>query len=151
MIFSLVPLAIAFAGVIGGSIRGAGSSQELFPTPEAGAEQPGGGGSGPAAPAGTTVFDITAKNLLFDKRSMTVPANTQITVRFNNQDPGIIHNFAVYKSKAATAAPLAPGSKGNLITGVASENITFTTPGPGTYYFHCDVHPDTMNGSFIVR
>jgi hypothetical protein len=28
----------------------------------------------------------------------------------------------------------------------------FTAPStPGTYYFHCDVHPDQMNGTFIVQ
>ena len=32
-----------------------------------------------------------------------------------------------------------------------SEKLTFTTPGAGTYYFHCDFHPDQMNGTFTVK
>jgi plastocyanin len=40
---------------------------------------------------------------------------------------------------------------GEIITGPATINYTFTAPSePGTYYFQCDVHP-SMNGDFIVE
>jgi plastocyanin len=40
---------------------------------------------------------------------------------------------------------------GEIITGPATTNYTFTAPSePGTYYFQCDVHP-SMNGDFIVE
>ena len=40
--------------------------------------------------------------------------------------------------------------KGALITGV--KTITYHVPAlkPGTYTFHCDVHPDSMKGTFVV-
>jgi plastocyanin len=35
------------------------------------------------------------------------------------------------------------------VTGRKTIDYTFTSPGPGTYYFRCDAHPD-MNGTFYV-
>jgi len=39
---------------------------------------------------------------------------------------------------------------GPVITGPATTDYSFTLPGPGTYYFHCDVHP-TMSGQVVVK
>ena len=40
--------------------------------------------------------------------------------------------------------------KGKIISG--PEKITYNVNAlpPGTYYFHCDVHPNHMNGTFVV-
>jgi plastocyanin len=106
-------------------------------------------GAGPAG--GPTELTVVAKNLAFDKRSLSAGAGGKVTVVFDNQDAGVLHNLAFYRSKSSTAQPLADGSKGNLISGPAKETLTFTAPSAGNYYFHCDVHPDTMNGSFVVK
>jgi plastocyanin len=106
----------------------------------------GGGGGG----GGSASLTIVAKNLAFDKRSLTAPAGGQITVTLDNQDAGVQHNISFYKSKSQTSAPLTQGARGNLITGPAKEDIKFAAPPPGNYYFQCDVHPD-MNGSFVVK
>jgi plastocyanin len=35
---------------------------------------------------------------------------------------------------------------------VATEDVAFNAPStPGSYYFRCDVHPDTMDGTFSVQ
>ncbi len=152
ILFSLLPLALVFAGVIGGSFHGVDSAKESFPTA---APQPT---SGPgtvvaSAPAGTpgagggTTLAITAKNLSFNPRSLTAPANSKVTVVLDNQDASVQHNFAVYKTKAATDKIFV----GDLSTGPVKQTYTFTAPAAGTYYFRCDVHPDQMNGSFIVK
>ena len=61
----------------------------------------------------------------------------------------MIHNFAVYKnSKALSADKIFVG---DLFAGPATKTLTFTAPGAGSYYFRCDVHPDTMNGTFSVK
>ncbi len=91
---------------------------------------------------------LVAKNIAFNTSKITVPADAQVTINFNNQDSGVPHNFAVYQSSAATNAIF----KGQIVTGPAKTTYTFTAPGkPGTYYFQCDVHPTQMNGQFMVQ
>ena len=41
-------------------------------------------------------------------------------------------------------------AEGEIIQGGETTVTTFTTPGPGSYYFYCDVHPTEMTGEFIV-
>ena len=146
-IFSLVPLALVFAGVIIGSIHGSDSESEVFPTAAPPSAQPTSAPGG--GPSGGTVLQLTASNLTFSPRSLTAPPNTSITVRMNNQDAGVLHNFAVYRSSQASQANQI--FVGDLDPGPATKDYTFTTPGPGNYFFRCDVHPDTMTGTFAVR
>ena len=141
-IFSLVPLALVFAGVIIGSYRGVDSDQEIFPT-----AAPTAPASGTPAPGGENVLVIAAKNLLFDKRTLNAPANTPITIRFDNQDAGTLHNVAVYRDRTARTTTY----KGDLVTGPVVVEYKFTTPAAGSYFFRCDVHPDTMTGTFVVK
>ena len=96
---------------------------------------------------GLVTVDLMAKNIQFNRSSITVPAGSQVTIEFDNEDAGIPHNFAVYTSSSATTTIF----KGTIITGIATTTYTFTAPTtPGTYYFRCDVHPNMMYGSFIV-
>ncbi len=94
-----------------------------------------------------TVVNLTAENIAFDTDTITVPAGANVTVHFVNKDDGIPHNFAVYDSSLRSEQIFV----GDIITGPAETNYTFTAPSePGTYYFQCDVHP-SMNGDFIVE
>jgi plastocyanin len=145
-VFSLVPLGLIFTGVFIGSIHGSDSDPEVLPTP--GAARPPSSSSPPAgAPPGTTVLQITAANLTFSPRTLTAPANSPVTVRMNNQDAGVLHNFAVYTNSQATTKVF----MGELNTGPDTKDYSFTTPAAGAYFFRCDVHPDTMTGTFTVR
>jgi hypothetical protein len=65
----------------------------------------------------------------------------------NNQDAGVLHNFAVYTNAQATTRVF----MGDLVAGPIVHDYTFTAPPPGTYFFRCDVHPDTMTGTFTSR
>ena len=95
----------------------------------------------------TAMVNLTAENIAFDTDTITVPAGANVTVNFNNKDSGIPHNFAVYDSSFRSERIFV----GEIITGPATINYTFTAPSePGTYYFQCDVHP-SMNGDFIVE
>jgi len=129
-IFTLVPLAIAFAGVIGGSIHGADSAKEDFsrtsPPP------PSSSTGGPAPAPGSAVIELVARNQAFDKRSITAAPNAPVVIRVNNQDAGVLHSISVYRSKSATTQPLVSGSKGDLFTGPAVQQISFTAPAAGT-------------------
>jgi plastocyanin len=95
---------------------------------------------------GATI-ELTAKNLEFDESTLTAPANTAVTLEFHNEDQGVQHNVAVYQGSDASQSVF----KGELTTGVTDSRYEFTTPGPGSYFFRCDVHPDTMKGTFVVE
>ncbi|MGH2725424.1 MAG: cupredoxin domain-containing protein, partial [Actinomycetota bacterium] len=95
---------------------------------------------GPSAP-----IDLIAKNTAFDAKTLTFPANTQVTINFRNEDLGVPHNWAMYKDNTGAQAFF----NGPIFSGVAEQKYVFTSPGPGTYFFRCDVHPG-MNGTATV-
>jgi plastocyanin len=143
LLFSLIPLALVFAGVIIGSAHGTDSELEVFPTaaPTSAAAVPT-----PSAP-GETVLQLRAANLLFDKRTLSATANSPVTIQFDNADARVLHNFALYNNSSATQKIFG----GDLTTGPIVTTYKFTAPAAGTYFFRCDVHPDTMTGSFVTR
>ena len=104
-VFSLVPLALVFTGVIIGSFHGSDSAKEVFPTPPPSSSSSGGGGgsggSGAAAAAPGTLT-LVASNLAFDKRSLTALPNTETKLQFENKDAGVLHNFSIYNNNRAT-------------------------------------------------
>jgi plastocyanin len=103
--------------------------------------------SGSNDPSRVTI-DLVARNIAFDKATITVPAGAEITINFDNQDKGIPHNISVYESSAAKSAVF----KGKVITGPKQITYTFTAPEKaGTYFFRCDVHPRAMTGTFVVH
>ena len=92
-------------------------------------------------------LEISALNLLFDKDRLVAPPNTEVSLVFNNNDAGVLHNVSVYRSRNAEE----PIFTGELFVGVDTRTYRFETPEAGSYFFRCDSHPDTMNGSFVVR
>jgi plastocyanin len=102
-------------------------------------------GGGPPPPAGLA---LTAKNTAFEQKTLTFTGSGTVTVTFDNMDPAVPHNFAVFKGSDASAPVI---FRGDLVTGPATKDYTFQAPPPGTYFFHCDVHPTQMTGQFIVK
>jgi plastocyanin len=110
----------------------------------------GGGETGPtavtiaiAAPQGAAVSG-------FDQKTLTAPADTPLTIAFNNQDPSVQHNIDI-----ATADPAKDPSaqvlfSGDLVTGPQQFDYSVSPLAAGTYYFFCKVHPTTMNGTLTV-
>ncbi len=152
-------LYLAFAAiVIGVLIAGCASTPGTTPTPTPTTTVPGTTTAPPTttptittttSPPGnnTVVINLQAKNIAFNKTTITVPAGATVLVHFYNDDAGIYHNFAVYTNSAATT----PIFKGQLIQGVSMITYTFTAPStPGNYWFRCDVHPTIMYGTFTV-
>jgi plastocyanin len=98
-----------------------------------------------AATPGTSV-DLVAKGVEFDKKTLTLKSDSPVVIHFNNMDP-LPHNVDVSTE---------PGGQGKTIfrddpfTGPKKVDYKFTTPGPGTIYFVCDVHP-TMKGTINVQ
>lgn len=145
MVFSLIPLALLMMGVAIGSLDGVDSQREVLAAPPA---QEGGPSAPPAeVPEGATVLEVVAKNLQFSPRNLSAPAETEVLLRFDNQDAGVLHNVAFYTDNRAGTQIFVS----ELFAGPGTRDESFTTPEAGTYFFRCDVHPDTMTGQFTVR
>ena len=84
---------------------------------------------------------------LADVSKMKLPANTEVTVRADNQDNGILHNWASYTDSSAAESL----GKTDLCAAPCIKEVTFTTPGPGEYFFRCDVHTQVMFGKLVVE
>lgn len=96
----------------------------------------------------SVTIDLIAHFIAYNLSTITVPAGDQVIVNFDNQDSGIPHNFSVYTDSSATTVIF----KGQIIIGLAKTTYKFIAPmNPGTYFFRCDIHPTSMNGSFIVK
>jgi len=98
----------------------------------------------PAAPTATTPVpapvanSITIKNFAFSPAMLTVKAGSAVT--WTNQD-GVTHAIASDSGYpvAFTSDPVASGA-----------SYTFTFIQPGTYNYHCSIHP-SMKGTIIVQ
>ena len=80
--------------------------------------------------------------------TLTASANTPITICFDNQDTGVQHNIDVFDKVPPAGTSIAAG---NIITGVAQELLDVPGQPAGTYYYQCDVHPTTMNGTLTIK
>ena len=99
-------------------------------------------------PGPNVTIDLVAQSLSFNMSTITVPAGASVTVNFNNKD-SVSHNFAVYQNLAGGQTK--PIFVGSIITGPGSAVYIFTAPAAaGSYFFECDVHPQSMNGTFVV-
>jgi LPXTG-motif cell wall-anchored protein len=106
---------------------------------------PGGSKSAaPCAPSGTSLV-LTAENHKFDKDCLAVTAGESFTIRFDNRDSDR-HNVAVLPSHTSTETIFA----GDIVPGPKSTVYAVPNMKAGTYHFHCEVHPNLMNGTFVV-
>jgi plastocyanin len=117
---------------------------EVHPTAMTGtiraAEGGGGGGGGGGAPV-----TVVAQNLAFDTDEIHLPPGAPSTITFENRDAGTPHNIAIYGDQSLGEVLF----QGELVTGPATADYQVPPLDPGTYYFHCDVHP-SMQGSVVV-
>ncbi len=91
----------------------------------------------PAAPSGGG-DSISIRNFAFDPSTLTVKTGTAVTWVNNDGAPHTI---------VSDAASSAPFSSDTLSTGAS---YTFTFRAPGTYTYHCSIHP-SMKGTIIVQ
>jgi plastocyanin len=111
---------------------------EESPTPE---ESPPGEPEAP--PDGGEVVRLAAEGIAFDTAELSLPAEGEVVIAFDNRDAGIPHNVAIYTGGGD------PVFQGEIITGPATIEYRFPAPGPGSYRFVCDVHPQ-MQGTASV-
>jgi plastocyanin len=95
----------------------------------------------------TVTISLIAKNIAFDQSTITVPAGAHVVMNFDNQDSGVVHNFALYTDSSAKTKIFV----GDFVTGPKTVTYTFDAPStPGNYFFRCDIHPTLMFGKFVV-
>ena len=103
----------------------------------------GGGGQGAQTPGQTVDAEqsIAAQNLEFNTDTLLVPAGSEFTLSFTNNESQP-HNVAIYREEGGEEIFV-----GEVITG-PDNTVEYTIPAleVGTYYFQCDVHPE-MNGT----
>ena len=97
------------------------------------------------SPAGISL-SITVSETKFDKDCLAAPASQPFTISYDNKD-GTAHNIAVLESHTATDVLY----RADIFRGPKTETFRVPALRPGTYAFHCEVHPSQMSGTFIVR
>ena len=100
---------------------------------------------GPGGPGGPTSANLTAKGIAFQQKTLKLKANSPVVIHFDNEDPSIPHNVDITTDQGGSNTLY----KQDPTAGIVKEDYKFTTPGPGTLYFHCDVHPN-MTGTINV-
>lgn len=95
-----------------------------------------------------TIATTQEQPLAFTENVLTAPASTRVRLEYLN-DSNVPHNITLFQGPDASAPRIASTDLG---TGPADlQVVEFTTPAePGSYFFHCDVHPTLMTGTFEV-
>jgi plastocyanin len=150
-------------GVLGTAPLDHPAGTDLFRFPETAApsvnERACGQTARPAVPAGPPAtiepFDgqtveVAAFNIAFDTDTISVDADGEVRVRFDNQDEAVQHNIAFYNT-ATDLAEVSPGSVGLVFEGPGVDDTVFEIPAAGEYFFRCDIHPAQMTGTFVVE
>jgi cytochrome c oxidase subunit II len=126
----------------------AGASGEPQPSgapPASGEPQP----SGAPAPSGAagpgTELSVTAQNTAFTTTELTAPADSPITIQFDNKDTQP-HNIQIFKDAIGGTSVF----MGEIFTGPAVKPYQVGPLPAGTYPFKCDVHPN-MTGTLTVQ
>lgn len=141
--FGLGAAASIFGGlIVGGFMLGAGLT--AFQSESSG----GGGGPAPTAAPADPYLVRAVPSLRFATDSLQAPPNTEVTFTLQNDDTAP-HNLSFYPTEADRESQSNEFVKGDIIAAGSTGEITFTTPDAGTYYFHCDLHPQ-MAGTFTV-
>ena len=97
----------------------------------------------PGASAGATLH-IAALNLAFDTGQLQAPAGQPFVIEFANNDAAIPHNIEVVDAAGKSIF------KGEIVTGPTTVSYQLPALPPGSYAFHCDVHP-FMTGTLTVK
>ena len=108
------------------------------------------GGTGPtavtvalAAPSGAAISG-------YDHTSLSAPADTPLTIAFDNQDPGVQHNVMITSADPAKDPGASTLLDGELVTGPQQFDYSVQALPAATYYYFCKVHPATMHGRLTV-
>ena len=91
------------------------------------------------------LVQLEAENVTFSSDTITLKADEEVEIRFDNNDRAVQHNITILGQD-----PSRPVFRGELVTGVATATYRFHAPGAGEYKFQCDIHPTQMKGTVKV-
>lgn len=113
---------------------------EVHPTTMTGSLEavPGGGGEA------TTVV---AEGSMFNTDQITLPADTAATIILQNRDASIQHNLSIYRDEGYTD-PIVMEAP---FSGPGEQPYDVPALEAATYFFRCDIHPTTMEGTVVVE
>lgn len=103
-------------------------------------------GEGGPAPPSDVDATIVAKDIQFDKELLELPAGVPTVIEFQNNDPNIPHNVAIYTDSTAAEEVFI----GEIFNGVDSRRYELPPIDAGEYFFRCDVHPN-MRGTAVFQ
>ena len=119
------------------------------PLPVVQATKPAGTPTAAATPAANAqTLTVVGENIAFDKTTLSANASAPITIDFDNKDDGVDHNIHFFKGADASGASVGAT---DVAAGPVKQTLNLGTLAPGTYYYHCDVHPDAMTGTLTVK
>jgi plastocyanin len=110
-----------------------------------GDEHAGHGGEAMCSPSGNQLR-IVAESTKFNTNCLAAPANQQVTLSYENKD-GLGHNIVFVPSHTDPNAMF----RADIFRGPATRTFTTGPFRPGTYAFHCEVHQQLMQGTFVVK
>jgi hypothetical protein len=88
---------------------------------------------------------VRAVNGRFTAGRLIAPA-AAFRLELRNDDPGVLHNLAIYAGPFAADALFV----GTTFPGRATRTYEVPSLPPGRYFFRCDVHPTIMTGTLVV-
>jgi plastocyanin len=100
--------------------------------------------------SGSTSLQETASGLVFSPSCLAAPPGKAFTIAFDNKDSGIPHNMHIFSADPSADPSAQSLFAGDLVTGPATVDYQVPAIPPGTYFFHCDVHPTQMKGTLKV-
>jgi plastocyanin len=89
-------------------------------------------------------IEVSADDLVFSTKTLELKT-AGAHIDFENADTQQ-HNIAIFESAGDLGTPL---FRGEMVEPGGSTTYEVPKQEPGTYYFHCDVHPQ-MNGKAVV-
>jgi plastocyanin len=88
-------------------------------------------------------FTVVTEDEDFDPTDISVAAGSEVSITYQNDDDGAVHNLHVKMGDEEL--------KTELTAGPSTEVLTFTAAEAGEYDFVCDAHPTTMQGVLTVE
>lgn len=89
---------------------------------------------------------IVAQDTKFDRGCLAAPGEREFLVQFENKD-STNHSFAIVRGDNSNDVI----AKTEIFSGPKTVQLTVPGQPAGTYSFHCEVHPNVMKGTFVVK